>query len=126
MNFHITSKVKNVFGRHIEGNRLKGDIEMKLRPLERTKKIGKYLILFSETARDVWTKDGTRNRLWYSVSVHLRQKGALIENGDFDNNRTHALEKYRNIKTVSDVHRYLHEINPTQRPLNHYDGRLKY
>ncbi len=95
--------------------------------VERTKKIGKYLIIFRGTLRDIWTKEGRRKRLWYAVSVHLKERGNLIEGvGDFDNNRNHVLEKYRNMKTVSDVHRFLHEVNPTERPLAYHDRRLRY
>jgi hypothetical protein len=92
---------------------------------KRTKKIGIYFILFYGIVKDTWTTQGTRQRMFYEVSVHLKQKGALIERGDFDN-REGALNAYRNMKTVSDVHKYLHRLNPTDRPLKHYDGRLKY
>jgi hypothetical protein len=107
--------------------------------IEKSKKIGKYLILLSGGIQNVWTKTGTDKLSVYEVSVHLRQptmfltKGCLIETGMFADtgvsqsvNREHALNAYKNMKTVSDVHKYLHGLNPTDRPLHPSDARLKY
>ncbi len=95
-------------------------------PKEKSKKIGKYLILLTGRIHDVWTKKGTEKQSIYEVSVHLRQKGNVIEVGTYDNNKELALTIYRNMKTVSDVHKYLHEVNPTERPLRYSDARMIY
>lgn len=102
-----------------------------MKPEERTKKIGKYLILLTGRIYDVWTKNGYSKQSIYEVSVHLKQKGNVIETSLFDNpnrmaNREKAITSYRNMRTVSDVHKFLYEINTTERPLNHYDRRLRY
>ncbi len=92
---------------------------------ERTKKIGKFFILFSGIVKDIWTKCGTKQQPYYEVSVHLKKKGVLIERGDFSD-RNSALNTYRGLKRVSDVHKFLNALNPTDRPLRHSDGRLRY
>ncbi len=98
--------------------------------LEKSKKIGKYRIILSDHGRYM-------KSTFYEVSVHLNQKtmyltkNAIIGSRIFDSNnrmpdRGHAVETYTGMKTVSDVHRFLHEVNPTDRPLHPSDGRMTY
>ncbi|MDD5454000.1 MAG: hypothetical protein PHW62_00670 [Candidatus Ratteibacteria bacterium] len=86
---------------------------------ERTKTIGKYLILFMGFIK------GTRQTQFYEVSVHLKNNYTQVERGNYTDKEM-ALNAYRRMKRVSDVHKFLNALNPTDRPLRNNDARMLY
>lgn len=73
---------------------------------EKQKKIGKFLITLEGNLRDTWSSLGLRSITWYEVIVYFGQKKWVIDKESYDN-KALAIKAYSNIKTVSDVHKYL-------------------